>query len=183
MALDSRMLALATAIGNDVKSLTGMLGDVTLLETVNKTELVAAINELVLNIQAINEHAADQYDRFNDLIVTTENIFSSDKLVSLLATYKDDIINGAPEAYDTLSEIAAYLANNDINTQNVINLLVGAVAVAPQTLTEEQQIQAQQNIDVLAPADPGANIREAYIIASDNNTYMQPGYVMPGYVA
>ena len=47
MSLESRIIALAQAVGGDVKALTAAQGSLTSLGTTNKTSLVAAINELL----------------------------------------------------------------------------------------------------------------------------------------
>ena len=46
MSLETRIVALAQAMGADVKALTLSRGDLTALTTTTKTSLVAAINEL-----------------------------------------------------------------------------------------------------------------------------------------
>lgn len=47
MSLESRIIAFAQAVGGDVKALTTAQGSLTSLGTTNKTNLVAAINELL----------------------------------------------------------------------------------------------------------------------------------------
>ena len=47
MTLEARVVALAQAIGTDVKTLTATQGSLSALNTTTKTSLVAAINELL----------------------------------------------------------------------------------------------------------------------------------------
>ncbi len=49
MSLETKLVALATAIGTDVKTLTNGLGSLSSLSTTDKTNLVAAINEVLAN--------------------------------------------------------------------------------------------------------------------------------------
>ena len=46
MSLETQLIALAQAIGADIKDLRGKQGDLTALTTTAKTSLVAAINEI-----------------------------------------------------------------------------------------------------------------------------------------
>ena len=47
MSLEARIIALAQAVGADVKTLTAAQGSLSALNTTTKTSLVAAINELL----------------------------------------------------------------------------------------------------------------------------------------
>ena len=69
MSLELRIVALAQAIGGDVKTLTNKQGDLTSLSTTAKGNLVAAINEMYSAIgnagAQINDTAGD-----SDTLVT-----------------------------------------------------------------------------------------------------------------
>ena len=57
MSLESRIIALATAVGTDIKALTTNQGNLASLSTTAKSNLVAAINELVAQITVIQGQA------------------------------------------------------------------------------------------------------------------------------
>lgn len=84
-----------------------------------------------------------------------DKTWSADKLVAYITAAatqaKDDIINGAPAALDTLLEIASQLAAD----QTALGALVLALDAAirtdiVQTFTDAQKSQAQENMGVTA---------------------------------
>lgn len=183
MSLDSKALALATAVGEDIKNLLTAVGDLTDLTTVDKTSLVNAVNELQTSLQEVQDLEVANNATIDDLAGagTLNKGWSADKIINALEAAKDEVLNGAPEALNTLKEIADYIAANDSEINDLLNLLTGTVRHdASQSLTGEQQLQACTNIDV---GNNELNVREIYLIASDTNTYIEPGYVEPGYYA
>ena len=105
------------------------IGDLTTLTTTEKTSLVKAINELKASIGAFNTS-------------TDENA------VNLLIDNKiNALVNNAPEALNTLKEIADKLQADETTA----TALAGSVSKkvdfsSAQTLSTEQQKQAQENI-------------------------------------
>lgn len=105
------------------------MGDLTTLTTTEKTSLVKAINELKASIGAVNTG-------------TDENA------VNLLIDNKiNALVNNAPEALNTLKEIADKLQADETTA----TALAGSVSKkvdfsSAQTLSTEQQKQAQENI-------------------------------------
>ena len=183
MSLDMKALALATAVGTDIKTFIATIGSLDTLETTDKTNLVNSVNELqtsfqaILDLQSANNGSIDDTAAAGDL----NNSWSADKILSALAQVKDDIISGAPEAYDTLQEIAAYLSANTQNINDLLTNLAGTVRFdEPQPLLESQQQQACDNISI---GSKDVNVRSIYLTASDVNTFIEPGFVEPGYVA
>lgn len=84
-----------------------------------------------------------------------DKTWSADKLIAYITAAatqaKDDIINGAPAALDTLLEIANQLAAD----QTALGALVLALDAAirtdiVQTFTDAQKTQAQENMGVTA---------------------------------
>jgi len=84
-----------------------------------------------------------------------DKTWSADKLIAYITAAatqaKDDIINGAPAALDTLLEIAGQLAAD----QTALGALVLALDAAirtdiVQTFTDAQKTQAQENMGVTA---------------------------------
>lgn len=183
MSLETKALALATAVGVDIKNLLDTVGSLTSLTTTNKDSLVHAINELRTSLQAVQDLEATNNAVIDDAAGAgiLNKTWSADKLIMALEQTRNELLAGAPSAFDTLKEISDYLATNNQNVSDLINALTGTVRydVAQTLLTTEQQ-QACTNIGV------GANdvlVRDIYLIARDTNTYIEPGYVEPGYVA
>lgn len=151
--LEERLTAIFDAIAKDIKGIIDTRGNLAQLNTTEKSSLVAALNELQ---SRINE-ASGQASGINDNSVGADSVWSSSKtqqaIAAAAASVKQQIIDGAPDALDTLNELAAYVESD----------LTGAAAMAEsinkrvrfdeaQALTPEQQLQACQNIGVGNPA-------------------------------
>lgn len=165
MSLESRLIALAQAIGTDVKTLTtkqGDLttkqGDLTTLSTTAKSNLVAAINEIASLLPIINDLAGN-----GDLAVTwsADKIFDSIEAAKTAVT--NSLVNGSATALDTLNELAAALGNDPSFAATIATGLSNRVRYdAAQTLTLVQQQQACANIGV---GDPDHNFLTEYAAA------------------
>ena len=97
MSLTTRIESLVIRVAqefNDVRAKTGNLANLT---TTDKSNLVAAINELKAAV--VSSVAID------DGQITTSTTYSSSKIVALLDALKAEILGGADAAYDTLLEI------------------------------------------------------------------------------
>ncbi|EQM71752.1 hypothetical protein QYE80_27185 [Pseudomonas tohonis] len=159
MSLETKVIAVAQAIGADIKLLTAKVGDLTSLPTTAKGSLVAAIIELHGLIGTggveIDDAAGD-----GDTGVT----WSADKIVDSIElakqAVKDSILDGAGAALDTLKELADAL-NNDPNFSTTIATQISSRVRydAAQTLTTAQRLQACQNIGI---GDPEADFVAAY---------------------
>jgi len=181
MSIEDKAQALATKVGEDIRALRATVGTLSELTTVNKSSLVEAIEELGDGLQALQDLEAANNGLIDDDVTTGVRAWSSEKIVTALQTAKDEILNGTPEAFSTLKEIADYLTANDAEISNLLTNLGGTVRVdAEQDLSGIQQQQACDNVGL---GDNATSFREMYLIASDVNTYMQPGYVVPGYYA
>lgn len=144
------------AIGADIKSLKGKdieiknsvdtlktdvstkLGDLTTLATTDKTSVVRAMNELKASIGAVNTGTDE----------TTVNQLIDNKINAL--------IDNAPEALNTLKEIADKLQADESTATALASTVSKKVAFdSPQSLSTEQQKQAQENIGLgdLSSAD------------------------------
>ena len=122
-------------------TLKGNQGDLTKLNTADKTSLVNALNELKTTI--------DNKTAVNDSQTTTANTWSATKINNEITTAITNLINGADVSSDTLKELAdkiAALAQAD-------NGLVSASQV--QSFTVAQKLQARSNIDVYSKAEIG----------------------------
>ena len=151
---EARLIALAQAIGADIKAIKIAEGDLTTLTTTNKTSLVAAINELVGAVgggggAAINDTAGD-----GDLLVT----WSANKIFDAIAeasnTLRDSILGGASGALDTLRELELALGSDANFATTIANGLNNRVRFdAAQALTAGEKTQARTNIGAASDSD------------------------------
>ena len=84
-----------------------------------------------------------------------DKTWSADKLIAYITAAatqaKDDIINGAPAALDTLLEIAIQLAADQTALGSLVLALDAAIRTdIVQTFTDAQKTQAQENMGVTA---------------------------------
>lgn len=149
--LSERIISLATAIGTDVKTLTANQGSLSSLSTTAKTSLVAAINEIYAALSGagavINDAAGD-----GDSTVTWSANKIYDTIEAAKLAVKNDLVNGASAALDTLSELAAALGDDPNFATTIATNLGNRVRYdAAQTLTSGQKTQACENIGVGEP--------------------------------
>lgn len=153
MSLEARIIALAQAVGADVKTLTAAQGSLSALNTTTKTSLVAAINELLTLIGGAGAVIDDGAGNGNTGVTwSADKIF--DSIEAAKAAVKNDLINGAGAALDTLNELAAALGNDPSFAATIAAEVANRVRYdAAQTLTAPQQAQARTNIDAAAASD------------------------------
>lgn len=162
MSLSARIIALAQAIGADIKALTTKQGDLTSLSTTAKGNLVAALNELHAAIGGAGA-AIDDAAGNGDTLVT----WSADKIFDTIeaakAAIKNDLVNGAGAALDTLAEFEAAI-NNDPNFAATVATALGYRVRfdAAQVLSGAQKLQACENIGI---GDPEVDLAAAYATA------------------
>lgn len=147
--LEQRIIALAQAIGTDVKDIRTKNGDLTALNTSTKLSLVAAINELKDNIAAVGGAAAgiDDAAGNGDTAVTwsADKIF--DSIEAAKTAVRDSILGGASAALDTLQELADALGNDPALAATISADLAKRVRFdAEQVLTGTERTQARANI-------------------------------------
>lgn len=133
-----QITTLLKQVNNTLKS---NQGDLTTLNTVDKTSLVNALNELKTTI--------DNKTSINDSQTTTANTWSATKISNEITTAITNLINGADVSSDTLKELAdkiAALAQAD-------NGLVSANQA--QSFNAQQKAQARANIDVYSKDEIG----------------------------
>jgi hypothetical protein len=139
MSLEIKLAEFAAAVGTDIKSIIGSVGSLSALSTTEKTNLVAAINEIKqaqANATGIDDVGAG----------STTTTYSSSKINDLIAQAIGGIIGSSPTALDTLNELAAALGNDENFAANVILQLDSKVGVSAQSFTEPQKSQARSNI-------------------------------------
>ena len=116
MSLETQLIALAQAIGADIKDLRGKQGDLTALTTTAKNSLVAAINEIKL------AHASAGVT-INDLAGNGDTgvVWSADKVYDTIEAAKvalrNELTNGASAALDTLRSFKTPLATTQLLPQ------------------------------------------------------------------
>ena len=166
MTLEQRLIALAQAIGADVKALLAAQGSLSALTTTAKASLVAAINELKTALDNAVTGGVSIDDGAGD--GATGVTWSADKIFDAIEAAKTavkiDLTAGAAAALDTLSELAAALNNDPAFAATIAAELANRVRFdAAQTLTAPQQAQARANIGAQSAAAIGDPDR--YLVA------------------
>lgn len=147
MSLETGIIALAEAVGADVKALNVKIGDLTQLTTTAKNNLVAAINEAAASGGGGGAMIDDNAGTGDTAVV-----WSANKTVTAIQAAVDALVGGAPAALDTLSELAAALGNDENLAQAMIAQINNRVRFdEAQVLTAQQQLTACTNIGVGNP--------------------------------
>ena len=148
MSLATRIESLVIRVAqefNDVRAKTGNLANLT---TTDKSNLVAAINELKAAVVSSSE--------IDDANIAISSTYSSSKIVTLLDALKSEILGGADAAYDTLLEIQQLLQNGTTGLDALLAAVNNRVRFdAAQTLSAPEQAQARSNIGAVATSDVG----------------------------
>lgn len=159
MTQETRLIALAQAIGADVKLLRNRIGDMTSLDTTAKDNVVNAINELYAAIGSAGASIDDGAGNGSTLVT-----WSADKIFDSIEIAKTAVINsilgGAGAAYDTLKELQDLLVADEglvVALTTVVGQKVSFTEV--QTLTTPQKLQACQNIGI---GDPESDLTATY---------------------
>lgn len=163
MSMETRLIALAQALGADIKLVNTAIalgvterGDLSTLTTTAKTSLVAALNEVNAAITALSAGAAGIDDAATDGDTTStwsaNKIF--DELVAAKQAVKNEILDGAGAALDTLNELATALGNDANFAASIAAELTNRVRVdQAQAFTELQKTQGRDNIGAAAASD------------------------------
>lgn len=149
MSLSSNVQTLATRVATEAKSLRTLVNgnQLTLnaLNTTDKTNLVAAINEI--------EAAVSAASGINDATTGTTSTWSSTKIDSEIDAQVSSLVDGAPGTLDTLNELAAALGDDPNLATTLSNQIANRVRYdAAQSLTGPQQTQARSNIAAASDA-------------------------------
>lgn len=136
------MQDLATRVATECKSLRTQINgntlDLSALSTANKSNLVAAINELKTALDSI---AGSSGATINDaLSASSSQTWSINKISSEITAALNGLLAGAPAALDTIAELAAAF-NND---PNVIATITAALANRVRTDTNAQGLTLLQ---------------------------------------
>ena len=139
MTLEARVVALAQAIGTDIKTLTTAVGSLGSLTTTAKSSLVAAINEIA--------QAAASATGIDDGVTSGASTWSSNKISSEISGAISGLVGGAGAALDTLKELADALGNDPSFATTIATQIANRVRFEEaQVLTEPQKATACSNI-------------------------------------
>ncbi len=150
--------ALATVMGTDVKNLSTAVadavakqGDLTTLSTAHKDTLTGALNELKTGLDSVTNSAID-----------------TATVQSMIDTGITGLVDGAPDALNTLNEIAAALAADDTAMDGILAALAKRVRVdAAQNFTDPEKAQGRSNIRA-ADADEVGDVPNADFVGTYN---------------
>jgi len=164
MTQEERLIALANALGADIKAARTARGDLTALSTTAKSNLVAAINEVrQIAIDASGGTGGAAIDDAATNGATTVT-WSADKIFDSIeaakVAVKNDLTAGASAAYDTFQELQALLEADETLTASLADAVAKRVRFdAPQTLTVAEKLQACTNIGI---GDPDSDFVAVY---------------------
>lgn len=141
MSLETQLNLLIAAVASDIKSINTTRGDLSSLATTDKTNLVAALNELHAAIQSAGGSI------IVDTSPSTTTTYSSDKIETLITTAVAGILDSSPSALDTLNELAVALGNDENFATTISTALGNRVRVdAAQTFSDIEKTQGRDNI-------------------------------------
>lgn len=149
--LSSALIRLATASN----TLNANIGSLPALTTINKSNIVAALNE----VKAAAEAAQASSLQINDATTVTDATWSSAKILAKVNEATAALINGADGAHDTLKE----LADQIVALAQADNGLLSFTAA--QALTAPQQLQGCNNLGIGDPATDFVAVIEANLAA------------------
>lgn len=150
MTLEDRVVALAQAIGTDVKTLTTAVGSLESLTTTAKSSLVAAINEIVQAMASVNATWID------DSVTSGASTWSSSKVSSEISGAISGLVADALGSDHSFATTIATQIANRVRFDDV------------QVLTAPQKAQACENIgaaSLVAIGDPDRDLVAAYVAA------------------
>ena len=148
MSLATRIESLVIRVAQEFNDVRAKAGNLANLTTTDKSNLVAAINELKAAVSASTV--------IDDAQVALTSTYSSSKIVSLLDALKSEILGGADAAYDTLLEIQQLLQSGTSGLEALLAAINQRVRFdAAQSLTVAEQSQARSNIGAVASSDLG----------------------------
>lgn len=162
MTMETRLIALAQAIGADIKALTTKQGDLTSLATTAKGNLVAAINEiygLLGSVGAIIDDGAGD----GDTSVTWSADKIHDSIEAATTALRNSLVNDAGAALDTFKELQDAIGNDPSFAATLATQMSKRVRVdAAQTFTTAEKLQGCNNLGI---GDPEHDFLGDYVTA------------------
>lgn len=157
MSLATRIESLVIRVAQEFNDVRAKAGNLANLTTTDKSNLVAAINELQAAVAASSA--------IDDAQIGTSTTYSSSKIVTLLDALKAEILGGADAAYDTLLEIQQLLQNSTSGLDALLAAVNNRVRFdAAQSLTPTEQAQACANIGVGDPETDFVAVFDAALV-------------------
>lgn len=151
MSMELRLVALAQAIGADIKAVNGKIGDLSSLPTTAKNSIVASLIEMYGLISGAGV-AIDDNAGTGDTSVTWSANKSVEAIASAIEALRDDLIDGAGPAFDTFKELQDALGDDPNFATTIATAMGNRVRVdAVQTFTTAQKLQGCENIGVGNP--------------------------------
>lgn len=148
MSLQTQINSFVLRVAQEFNAVAGKIGSLAGLSTRDKSNLVAAINELQAAVAAAVA--------IDDGAVSSSSTYSSSKIVALLDALKAEILGGADAAYDTLLEIQQAIQSGDSAIAALLEAVNKRVRYdAAQSLTAAEQAQARDNIGAIASMEVG----------------------------
>ena len=151
MTMETRLIALAQAIGADIKALTTKQGDLTSLATTAKGNLVAAINEiygLLGSVGAIIDDGAGD----GDTSVTWSADKIHDSIEAATTALRNSLVDGAGAALDTFKELQDAIGNDPSFAATLATQMSKRVRVdEAQTFTTDEKLQGCNNLGIGDP--------------------------------
>ena len=166
-ALRENLARLATAVGDECKAirlvLNGNAPDLASLHTLDKTNLVNAINELKAGLAQSGTAVIDDTKTRSDRVWSSQKV--TQQIGQEVSKALQQVIGGAPDGLNTLEELAASMGNqvhlNDILTNGLAARV--RTDTATQGLDATQRQNARKNIDAAGIADLGPDIDYAAV--------------------
>lgn len=163
MSMETKIVALAQAIGNDVKDINGRIGTLADLSTTAKNTLVEAMNELYNLTGGI----IDDLPQSGALETTWSSEKIHDTIEAAKSSVKSELIGGASEALDTFKELQDALGNDPSFATTVATSLNNRLRFDDeQVLSAAEKLQACTNLGI---GDP------THDYLADYNTAKDPG--------
>lgn len=152
MSQQTNIAAALLRLTNAANALSGRIGTLSALSTADKTSLVAALNEVKASVPVLASI-------INDAATATGTTWSSTKIQAQITAAITALVNGAPGAQDTLSELAAQITALAQADGGLLSF------TQAQTLTTAQQLQGCNNLGIGDPAHDYVTAIEANLAA------------------
>lgn len=151
MSLDTQIQNLAVRAATQDKLLKTLINgnaiDLSALTTTDKSNLVAAINEVLGKTTSL----------INDNASSTTTTYSSDKITAEIQAAVTNLVASSPAALDTLNELATAIGNDANFATTITNALANKLDFGTaQTLTAAQLQQGQDNLQVYSRTEIGS---------------------------
>lgn len=141
MSLSTNLVNAFVRVANEIKAVRGEVttkaGDLASLTTVEKSNLVAALNEVKAAVDGIQLPAGVEID---DATASGDKVYSSTKVEELVANAIQGLIDGADEENNTLAEVAAKITALMQADEGLLSFK------APQSLEPTEQAQVLANL-------------------------------------